>query len=87
MEEDVLPLRLQKMMRALRKLSSDFITIIIRILLSRFPLSEAQIVGEQNQKDFIALFGAILRMRNLLLSFDEFKENELISERDLQDYH
>ena len=38
----------------------------------KFPLSEPQIVGEQNQKDFIALFGAILRMRNLLLSFDEF---------------
>lgn len=52
----------------------------------KFPLSEPQIVGEQNQKDFIALFGAILRMRNLLLSFDEFKSNELISERDLQDY-
>lgn len=52
----------------------------------KFPLSEPQIVGEQNQKDFIALFGAILRMRNLLLSFDEFKGNELISERDLQDY-
>ena len=53
---------------------------------NKFPLSEPQIVGEQNQKDFIALFGAILRMRNLLLSFDEFKGNELISERDLQDY-
>ena len=25
-------------------------------------------------------------MRNLLASFDEFKERELISERDLQDY-
>ena len=49
----------------------------------KFPLSEPQIVGEQNQKDFIALFGAILRMRNLLLSFDEFKGNELISERNL----
>ena len=53
---------------------------------NKFPLSEPQIIGEQNQKDFIALFGAILRMRNLLLSFDEFKGNELISERDLQDY-
>lgn len=52
----------------------------------KFPLSEPQIVGEQNQKEFIALFGAILRMRNLLLSFDDFKGNELISERDLQDY-
>ena len=34
----------------------------------------------------ISLFGALLRMRNLLSSFDDFKGNELISERDLQDY-
>lgn len=59
---------------------------MVEDLTTKFPLSEPQIIGEQNQKDFIALFGAILRMRNLLLSFDEFKGNELISERDLQDY-
>ena len=52
----------------------------------KFPLSEPQIIGEQNQKDFISLFGAILRMRNLLSSFDEFAGKELITERDLQDY-
>lgn len=52
----------------------------------KFPLSEPQIIGEQNQKDFISLFGAILRMRNLLASFDEFKDKEMITERDLQDY-
>ena len=52
-------------------------------LTTKFPLSGPQIIGEQNQKDFIALFGAILRMRNLLSSFDEFKGQELISERDL----
>lgn len=55
-------------------------------LKEKFPLSEAQITGEQNQKDFIALFGAVLRMRNLLLSFDDFKGKEMISERDMQDY-
>ena len=59
---------------------------MISNLTTKFPLSEPQIIGEQNQKDFIALFGAILRMRNLLVSFDEFKEKELLSERDLQDY-
>ena len=59
---------------------------MVEELTQKFPLSAPQIVGEQNQKDFIALFGAILRMRNLLVSFDEFKGNELISERDLQDY-
>lgn len=55
-------------------------------LSEKFPLTEPQIIGEQNQKDFISLFGAILRMRNLLVSFDEFKDKELITERDLQDY-
>ena len=59
---------------------------MMRDLKNKFPLSESQIIGEQNQKDFIALFGAILRMRNLLLSFDKFKGDEQISERDLQDY-
>lgn len=59
---------------------------MIEDLTTKFPLSEPQIVGEQNQKDFIALFGVILRMRNLLVSFDEFMEKELLTERDLQDY-
>ena len=59
---------------------------MVEELNDKFPLSESQIIGEQNQKEFIALFGAILRMRNLLISFDEFKEKELITERDLQDY-
>lgn len=55
-------------------------------LIAKFPLSESQIIGEQRQKDFISLFGSILRMRNLLSSFDEFAGKEMISERDLQDY-
>lgn len=59
---------------------------MIEELTNKFPLTEPQIIGEQNQKDFIALFGSILRMRNLLVAFDEFKEKELLSERDLQDY-
>ena len=59
---------------------------LIADLQGKFPLTEPQIIGEQNQKDFISLFGAILRMRNLLSSFDEFAGKEIISERDLQDY-
>lgn len=59
---------------------------MVEELKEKFPLMDPQIIGEQNQKAFIALFGAFLRMRNLLLSFDEYKGNELISERDLQDY-
>lgn len=59
---------------------------MISELTEKFPLTEPRIEGEENQKKFIALFGAILRMRNLLLSFDDFKGKELILERDLQDY-
>ena len=59
---------------------------MVEDLTTKFPLTEPQIIGEQNQKEFIVLFGAILRMRNLLVSFDEFAEKEVISERDLQDY-
>ena len=55
-------------------------------LVTKFPLTDERITGEQNQKDFIVLFGAILRMRNLLSSFDEFAGQEILSERDLQDY-
>lgn len=59
---------------------------MVEDLTTKFPLTEPQIIGEQNQKEFISLFGAILRMRNLLVSFDEFTKKEVISERDLQDY-
>ncbi len=55
-------------------------------LTNKFPLTEERITGDRRQKDFIVLFGAILRMRNLLSSFDDFVGNEILSERDLQDY-
>lgn len=44
------------------------------------------IIGEGAQKDFIRLFGAILRLKNILTSFDDFVGNEILSERDFQDY-
>ena len=59
---------------------------MVEELNSKFPLSEPRPVGEQNEKDFISLFGAILRMRNILVSFDDFEGQDPISERDLQDY-
>lgn len=59
---------------------------MIEELTNKFPVEESQIVGEQKQKNFISLFGAILRMWNLLTSFDDFTGKEIISERDLQDY-
>jgi len=54
-------------------------------LRERFPLG-VRIAGERAQKDFIAVFGALLRLRNILLSFDDFTGNQILSDRDLQDY-
>lgn len=59
---------------------------LISELCEKYPLTMTQIIGENNQKQFIKLFGNILRMRNILLSFDEFAGKEILSERDLQDY-
>jgi len=56
-------------------------------LLKNFPLPLVQtIMGETAQKSFIRLFGAILRLKNILVSFDDFSGNEILSERDFQDY-
>ena len=54
-------------------------------LLTDFPLGE-QIVGETAQKGFIELFGSILRLQNILTAFDEFERNDLLSDRQGQDY-
>jgi type I restriction enzyme R subunit len=59
---------------------------LVKELQEKFPVGE-RIVGEQNQKDFIKLYGAILRVRNILVTFDEFAGNEILTERDVQDYH
>ena len=54
-------------------------------LLQKYPLGE-QIIGETAKKDFIILFGNILRLRNILSSFDDFKGNEILKPIDFQDY-
>jgi len=59
---------------------------LVKELQERFPVGE-RVIGEQDQKDFIRLYGAILRVRNILTTFDEFAGNEILTERDVQDYH
>lgn len=58
---------------------------IVERLLREFPLGE-EIIGEENAKDFIKLFGSFLRLTNILSAFDTFEGNEILSERELQDY-
>ncbi len=58
---------------------------IVERLLREFPLGE-EIIGEENAKNFIKLFGSFLRLTNILSAFDTFEGNEILSERELQDY-
>jgi type I restriction enzyme R subunit len=58
---------------------------LIEKLEENYPIGQA-IIGEQEQKDFINLFGSILRTKNILTSFDDFEGKELLSQRDFQDY-
>jgi len=57
----------------------------VALLLFQYPPG-TRIVGESAQKEFIALFGAILRLQNILTSFDDFAGNEILTERQAQDY-
>lgn len=67
------------------KLKPGYI-LLVQDLQDKFPLEESTILGEKAKKEFITLFGAVLRMRNLLSSFDEFAGNEILTEREMQDY-
>lgn len=54
-------------------------------LKQKHPLAQ-QIIGEKAEKDFIVSFGNILRLRNILSSFDKFAGNEILVPIDFQDY-
>lgn len=58
---------------------------LIDRLNTEYPLG-VSMEGEKAEKEFIALYGAILRMKNILSSFDNFAGNEILSDRDYQDY-
>ena len=57
----------------------------ISMLVQKYPLGE-QIIGEQVKKDFIIAIGNILRLKNILSSFDKFESNEILSDREFQNY-
>ncbi len=61
-----------------------YVELIDRLKI-QFPLEDL-IEGEENKKEFIVLYGAILRAKNILSSFDDFEGNEILSSRDFQDY-
>ena len=54
-------------------------------LIQKYPLGD-QIIGEKAEKDFIVSFGNILRLRNILSTFDEFQGQQILPPIDFQDY-
>lgn len=52
---------------------------------SKFPIG-TQITGEENEKEFISLYGSLLRVTNILNAFDKFESQRMLSDRDVQDY-
>lgn len=59
---------------------------LIDELTEKFPLWEI-IISEKAQKEFIKLYGWILRISNILTTFDEFTGKSILTQRDIQDYH
>ncbi|MDD3724967.1 MAG: hypothetical protein PHV83_05525, partial [Bacteroidales bacterium] len=59
---------------------------LISELKESFPI-EQQIIGEGKQKEFVRLYGSILKLRNILSTFDDFFGKEILSDREVQDYH
>ena len=58
---------------------------IVEEILEKFPIG-TQIKGESEKREFIKLFSALLKSKNILSTFDDFSGNEILSERDSQDY-
>lgn len=59
---------------------------LLHTLHTRFPLANflESTLKQSDKRDFLALFGEILKLRNILEVFDEFSDP--LSERDRQDY-
>jgi len=59
---------------------------LVQILTNKYPLGE-QILGEELEKSFIRLYNKILKVKNILQSFDEFEDNQILADFDFQNYH
>ena len=59
---------------------------LVEKLLEDYPIGQ-RIIGEDAEKKFIRLYGSILKATNLLTTFDQFAGMEILSPRDVQDYH
>lgn len=59
---------------------------LVQQLKEQYPISE-RISSEKAQKDFIKLYSSILKLHNILSSFDQFQETSDLTKGEMQDYH
>ena len=58
---------------------------LVEQLQDEFP-EGGPIVGEEAEKRFIGLYGSLLKSINIICTFDQFEGQEILSDRQLQDY-
>lgn len=58
---------------------------LVEQLQDEFPEGQA-ILGEDAERRFVALFGSLLKSINILSTFDQFEGQQIITDRQLQDY-
>lgn len=58
---------------------------LVEQLQEEFPEGQT-ILGEDAERRFVALFGSLLKSINILSTFDQFEGQQIISDRQLQDY-
>lgn len=58
---------------------------LVQELMDNYPLGK-DILGEGAKKAFVYLFNQILKTRNILQSFDDFEDKQILSDFDYQDY-
>ena len=75
----------QVLLRPYGEYLSSYLETINQLRLD-FPLPIGSIASEKEQKRFIVLMGQMLRLRNILTSFDDFETDDPVPSRDLEDY-
>ena len=58
---------------------------LVEQLQNEFPDGKP-ILGEEAERRFVGLFGSLLKSINILSTFDQFEEKEILTDRQLQDY-
>lgn len=72
------------LLKAYKEYFSEYSKLVSEIRL-KYPDNTLPI-GESAQKEFVMLYNKILRLRNILVSFDDFLDEEILTPAQIQDY-